>query len=208
MPSEEKKGFFARDISPAALKIIIIILFALVFLSLGLNGYLISELLRVRQQAIQTLQSIEPMAQDTLTQVDTELASFQNSTLEFTVKIDQELPIDVEIPINKRVDVPINVTVPISKQIQTTIMMDPLQTGLQIPVDIDVPVDVEVPINVVLPVEVNETIPISTTVPVKVDVPIAINVSDTDLVPYIEQLRQGLAQFGKMLEQMMAAIEE
>jgi len=208
MSSEEKKGFFAREISPAALKIIIIILFALVFLSLGLNWYLISELLRVRQQAIQTLRDINPVAQEALLKADTELEAFQNSTLEFTVNIDEELPVDVEIPINKRVEIPINVIVPISEQIQTTVMMDPFQAGLEIPVDIDVPVEVEVPIDVVLPVEINETIPISTTVPVKVDVPIAVDVSDTDLVPYIEQLRQAIAGFGQSLAQMISTIEE
>ena len=208
MSSEEKTGFFSREISPAALKIIIIILFVLVFLSLGLNWYLISEVLRVRQQAIQAMQDINPVVQDALLRADTELEAFQNSTLKFTVNIDQELPVDVEIPINKRIEVPINVIVPIKEQIQTTVMMDPFQAGLEIPVDIDVPVDVEVPIDVVLPVEINETIPISTTVPVKVDVPIAVDVSDTDLVPYIKQLRQVIARFSESLDQMISTIEE
>ena len=208
MPSEEKKNFFTREFSPGTLKIIIIILFTLVFISLGLNGYLIAQWVQTRQQVIQTVQQFSPVARDALTRADTELEAFQNSTLEFVVKIDQELPIDVEIPINKRVEVPINVTVPISKEIQTTVMMDPFQAGLEIPVDINVPVNVEVPIDVVLPVEIDETIPISTTVPVKLDVPIAVDINDTDLVPYIEQLRQGISALGDSLNQMISGLEE
>ncbi len=202
MSSENNATFFTKEISPGILKIIIIILFVLVFLSLGLNGFLISQLLSARQQALGLVQNFKPMVQDTLSQVDTELETFQESTLEFNVKIDQILPIDVEIPFNETVEVPINLVIPIEQQIQTTVMMDPFQAGLEIPVKIDVPISVEVPIDVVLPVTIDRTIPISTNVPINLDVPLAIEVSETDLVLYIEQVRQGIGSFNESLDQV------
>ncbi len=202
MSSENNATFFTKEISPGILKIIIIILFVLVFLSLGLNGFLISQLLSARQQALGLVQNFKPMVQDTLSQVDTELETFQESTLEFNVKIDQILPIDVEIPFNETVEVPINLVIPIEQQIQTTVMMDPFQAGLEIPVKIDVPISVEVPIDVVLPVTIDRTIPISTNVPINLDVPPAIEVSETDLVLYIEQVRQGIGSFNESLDQV------
>ncbi len=199
----EETGFFSKPISPAALKVIIITLFGLVLASLALNWYLISQLLAVRNQALNTIQTVKPMAQNALQQADEELASFQNSTLEFNVTIDQELPINVEIPFNESIEIPIDVTIPINQQIETTVMMDPFQAGLEIPVDINVPVDVEVPINMVFPVEIDCTIPISTNVPINLNVPININVADTDLTQYIQQLREGLASLNESLDEIV-----
>ena len=186
--------------SPKLLKLSIITLFILVFISLGLNWYLISQLLRVRQQAINTVQELKPAAQNALVEVDRELAAFQESTIAFNVDIEQDFPIEMDIPIQEVVQVPISVTLPIKQEFETTIMIDPLQTGFQIPVDVVVPVDVEVPIDVVVPIEIDRTIPISTSIPLNLDFPIAIEVSDTDLVVYIERLREGLAGAKEYIE--------
>ncbi len=199
----EETSFFNKPMSPATLKIIITTLFVLVLASLALNWYLISQLLAVRDQALGTIQTIKPMAQNALQQADEELASFQDSTLEFNVAIDQELPINVEIPFNESIEIPIDVTIPINQQIETTVMMAPFQSGLEIPVDINVPVEVEVPIKMVFPVEIDRTIPISTNVPIKLKVPININVADTDLSQYVKQLRTGLASLNESLDEVV-----
>jgi len=195
------KNIFTREISPVALKLMILILFLLVFFSLGLNWYLITQLLQARQQALGLVQEFKPVAQDTLEQVDSDLADFQTATFEFQVEIDQQLPIAAEIPFNETIDVPIKATIPIKQQIQTTIMLDPFQAGLEIPTDIDVPVEVEVPIDMVVPVKIERTVPISTVVPINLDVPVIIDIGDTELVGYIEKLRQGLDRLNASLEQ-------
>ena len=193
--------------SPKALKASIIILFVLVFISLGLNWYLISQLLSARRQATELVQEFKPAAQNALSTVATELETFEESTIEFNVEIDQEFPVEVEIPINENVEIPITTTIPIKQEFETTILMDPLQTGFDIPVDVVVPVDVEVPIDVVVPISVERTIPISTSIPLKLDFPIAIEVSKTELVKYIEQIRQGIASSEAFIERVTAEIE-
>ena len=194
--------------SPKSLKVSIIILFILVFISLGLNWYLISQLRRARQQAINTVQEFKPVAQNALEEVDRELAAFQESTVAFNVDINQDVPIQMEIPINEVVQVPISVTLPIKQEFETTITVDPLQSGLAIPVDVVVPVDLEVPIDVTIPIEIDRTIPISTSIPLDLDFPIAIEVSDTDLVGYIERLRKGLAGAQEYIQQITIGVED
>lgn len=194
--------------STKGLKISIVILFILVFVSLGLNWYLIIQLSSARRQAIALVQEFKPAAQNALSTVDTELGTFEESTIEFNVEINQDFPVDVEIPIDETVKVPISTTIPIKQEFETTILMDPLQSGLEIPVDVVVPVDVEVPVDVVVPISVKQTIPIATNIPLNLDVPIMIKVSETDLVTYIQQLRQGIAASKAFIEEVTAEFEE
>lgn len=194
--------------STKGLKISIVILFILVFVSLGLNWYLISQLSSARQQAIAFVQEFKPAANNALSTVSTELETFEESTIEFNVEINQDFPVEVEIPIDETVEVPIAVTIPIKQEFETTILMDPLQTGLEIPVDVVVPVDVEVPVDVIVPISVEQTIPIATNIPLDLDVPIMIKVSETDLVTYIEQLRQGIAASEAFINEVTARIEQ
>lgn len=196
-----------ETMSIKGLKASIIILFILVFVSLGLNWYLISQLLRTRREAIAFIQEVKPVAQGTLSTVATELQSFEESTIEFKVEINQDFPVEVEIPLDEALEIPIAVTVPIRQEFETTILMDPLQAGLEIPVDIMVPVDVEVPIDVVVPISVKRTIPITTNIPLDLDFPIMIKVSETNLVTYIEQLRQGIAASEAFIDQITVDIE-
>ncbi len=206
MPAHESKNFFTREISPVALKFIILILFILVFVSLGLNWYLIQQLLSVRQQAVTLVKENQPAVSDALTRVEGELAKLQEATIEFNVDISEELPVAAEIPINETIEVPIQLTVPIKEQIQTTIMIDPLQAGLEIPVDIDVPVEVEVPIDVTVPVVIDRTLAVSTSVPIDLDFPVVIEVRDTELAAYIEQLRQGVSASQQFINRVATEI--
>lgn len=176
------------------LKITLVVLFLLVFISLGLNMYLIQQLAQARNTAVQTLRRLAPAVEQTLADVDSELEAFQQSTLTFQIEVDQQIPLQTEIPFNESIEIPVQVTIPVQQEIKTTVMMDPFQAGLEIPVDITVPIDMEFPIDQVVPVAINRAIPISTTVPLSLTVPINIPVSNTDLAPYIDKLRQGLNQ--------------
>jgi hypothetical protein len=173
-------------------KTAIIFLFILVLLSLGLNGWLLWQWWSFQQQAQEVIADVESIAQEAVSQAITDLESFENSTLEFDIQVQQEFPIQVEIPFNQTMEVPIQTTIPISQEIQTTILLDPFQAGLNIPTDITVPVDLEVPIDLNIPVSVDRTIPISTTIPLDLNVPLAIKISETELAPYLEKLRTGL----------------
>jgi hypothetical protein len=180
-------------------KSLLTVLFILVIVSLGLNLYLIWQLSRLEQQARQ----MGPVVQQSLTQAADDLASFQQSTIKFDVKLKQEFPIQADIPFKETIDVPIKLTVPISQEIKTTIMLDLLKTGTGIPINIAVPINLDVPIDTTVPVVIDRTIPISTTVPLDLNVPVAIPIAKTDLAGYIEKLGTNLKSFNQAVDQML-----
>jgi len=184
------------------IKTVIVILFILVFLSLGLNLYLYWQLLRAQQAA----QTLIPEVQQILAQAATDVESFQNSTFEFEIEIDQEFPVDVEIPIQETVEVPIQMTVPIQQEFETTIELDPFGTGSGIQMPVKVPVDVEVPLDVVVPVAIDQTIPISTTIPLDITLPVAIEVNKTGLATSVEQLHSALVSFNQFFDAILVDI--
>jgi hypothetical protein len=190
-----------------SVKYSLIILFILVFFSIALNIYLLYYLTSLRRQALEVAREMGPVVQESLGLADAELETFQQSTIDFEIKIDQELPVQVEIPLNETLEIPIQTSVPISATIETTVMMDPFQAGLEIPVDINVPIDLELPVDVVVPIPISRTIPLSTSVPVKLDLPIAIKVSETPLVGYIEDIRTALASFNQWLNETVSGLE-
>jgi hypothetical protein len=194
--------------SAKALKITLTILFMLVFLSLGLNLYLIWQLLNVQQQAQALAQELIPRLKTTISQAAAEVETFQESTVTLNVQVDEDLPVAVNIPFNETIEVPIKVTVPIREEINTTIVMDPFQAGLEIPVDVTVPVNIDIPIDVVIPVSLDRPIPISTTVPIHVKVPVAVEVGQTDLAGYAEQLHTALTSFNTLLDQILTDIQQ
>lgn len=189
------------------IKLSIIILFVLVLLSLGLNAYLVSQLMRVQQQTQSFAREVRPVFKETITEAINDLEEIQGSTIEFEVTIDDEFPVNVDIPINEQMNFPIEVTVPIRQEITTTAMMSLFEGGIEVPVDIAVPVDVEVPIDVVVPLEIDQTVSLSTTVPVNIDVPVAIVVDETDLAAYIDQLRTALVAFEAAADQLLLELE-
>ena len=185
-------------------KVILVILFILIFLSLGLNGFLLWKLYSFEQQARATAQNVGPVLQESLAQAITDLETLQEATIEFDVQINEEFPVQAEIPIKEILEVPIQLEIPISQEIKTTVLLDPLQTGLSVPVDVTVPVDMKVPIDVSIPVAIDRTIPVSTTVPLDLNVPISIAIGDTELAGYIERLRNSLVDFDAFLEKVLS----
>ena len=179
-------------------KISLVLLFILVLLSLGLNGFLMWRLLQVQEQA----RRFVPVARDAVSQAITELETLQTSTIRFNVAVKQDFPVKTEVPFNQTLDIPIQLTLPISQVIETTIMIDPLQSGLSIPVDVNVPVDLEVPIDLTVPVSIDQTVPISTTIPLDLEAPILIEVGETEIAGYLERLKAGLISFRQMLAEV------
>jgi hypothetical protein len=176
-------------------KIAIILLFLLVLSSLGLNFWLVWQINQAQQKGLELVREVR----GGLPSAIGELEAFEQATITYEVKIKQDFPIQAEIPFDETLEVPIQLTVPISQTIKTTVMVDPLGTGLDIPVEINVPVDLEVPIDTTVPIALERTIPISTTIPLHLSVPLAIKVSETNLAKHIMQLRSGLASLDEML---------
>ena len=181
-------------------KIALTILSILVLISLGFNILLYVEISRLQQRGLGFVRDVR----GGLPQAISKLEAFEKTTIQYKVQIKQEFPVQAEIPFNETLDIPIQLTVPISQEIKTTVMIDPLNTGLSIPVEVNVPVDLEIPIDTTLPISIERTIPISTTIPLDLDVPLNIVVSETELAPYLAQLRTGLIA----LEQALARLEQ
>jgi hypothetical protein len=192
-----------EKIMSRTLKVSVFVLFILVFLSLSLNMYLIWQLLRIQRQAREVI----PRVQETLSQAATDVETFRKSKIELEIEIDQEFPVNVEIPIKETIEVPIQVTIPIKEEFDTTVVMDPFKSGLEVPVDVTVPVDVEVPIDVVVPVTIDRTIPISTMIPLNTNFPITIDINKTNLAGSIEQLRVALISFNQFLDEALLSMQ-
>jgi hypothetical protein len=186
-------------------KTLFTILFLLVFISIGLNLYLVWQLQQAQQEVRTVVQQVGPGVQESLTQAIADLETFQNATLEFQVAIDEEFPVAAEIPFDENIEVPINLVVPIQQDIETTIIIDVL--GQDLPIDVNVPVDIEIPIDTTISVPISRTIVVSTTVPLQLDVPIAVEIGQSELAGYIDRLRESLISFSEMLDQLMAEVQ-
>jgi len=190
-----------------SLKLILVLLTGLVVISLALNVYLINEWNQAQREFSNMAAGIKPVVAETFDNADKELAAFQKSTLTFNVEIDQELPVSAEIPFNETIEIPVQLTVPFNERIQTTVNVDPFNTGFKVPMEIDIPINMEFPIDEVVSITIERTIPISTTVPLQLAVPININIADTDLAPFVDELRQGLDEFESNIDQTLSGIE-
>lgn len=144
------------------------------------------------------LVALQPTIQAGLDDAVEGLQTFSQSTLEFTVNIDENIDINTEVVIARTVEVPIKTTLPINEEFDTTIVIDG-PFGTEIPLDITVPIDLDVPIDIIVDIPLNETIPINASVPVKVDVPIGVNVADTQLADLADSLATGLESFTQVL---------
>jgi MFS family permease len=141
---------------------------------------------------------LQPTIQSGLDEAVAGLQTFSESTLEFTVNIDENVGINTEVVLDRTIEVPIKATLPIKETLDTTITIDgPFDT--KIPLDITVPIDIDVPIDLTIDIPINETVPIEANVPVKIDVPIGVNVAETQLADLADSLALGLQSFTDVL---------
>jgi hypothetical protein len=141
---------------------------------------------------------VRPIIHEAITQSVADLERFEESTLQFDIAVEQELPIQTVIPFQETLAVPIKTTIPIEEEFSTTVTMFGLPTDVTVPIDMEIPVDLEVPVTI------DRMVPISTTIPLNMDVPIAIPVHETEIRPYLERLRTSLL----FLEETLMEIEE
>lgn len=180
----------------ATRKVLLILLVALVFLSLGLNGLLLWQWRSFQQE----VDGLRQTSRETLSQAITDLDAFQRSTIQFDIQVNESIPVQTEIPFREALEVPIHTTIPIREEVDTTVTVNIPQLGLGVPVDVTVPLNLEVPVNLRVPVSIDRTVPISTTVPVHLNVPVFIEVGETEMAGYVERLRAGLVSLDQALD--------
>jgi len=140
------------------------LLWVVALLSLLINAGLVYGLMLARQRAAEGAQTAAEA-----------VAALRSASLEYTVHLDQSLPVSLTVPFNTIVRVPISTTLPIDTEFNFS-----LHTLLgDFPVNL--PVHAEVPVNLTSQVPLDVVVPISATVPVSLDVPIKIDVSQTPL---------------------------
>ena len=137
--------------------------------------------------------NLEPQVSAGLDEAIAELENFSNSSLEFSVSIDETVVIDTEIEIDRDFSFPIDETITIDQAVDTTIEID-TGLGFDVPVDVNVPVNVDVPIQLDVDVPISETVPVQAEVPVVLDVPIQVDIAETELRELTVQLADGLRQ--------------
>jgi MFS family permease len=126
------------------------------------------------------------------------LQTFRDSTLEFTVSIDETVEIRTDVVLDRVVQVPIKTTLPINETFDTRITIDG-PFGTEIPLNITVPINLDLPIDLTVDIPINETIPVNADVPVKIDVPIGVDVAETQLADLADSLAAGLESFAGVL---------
>jgi hypothetical protein len=135
----------------------------LLFLSLGLNVLSLGLFLSLRQALLLTFAEARNAAK-----------SAQTSTIEYSLHIDQTMPLSTTLPIDQNFIIPLRTTLPVS----TNITVAP-ELPLIGRAPINVPIEAQIPVNLDLPVQVQQNVPVQAEIPVDVTVPITIDVAQT-----------------------------
>ncbi len=156
--------------------------------ALALNLYLINTLLQVRAQAgLAAAQAADAVGQ------------IRDARIEYTVNVDQVIPVDVTVPISRTITVPISNTIPIS-----TVVTIPLEIPGFGTRNLTLPIRTELTLRLQQTIPVSLTVPINAEVPVQLTVPIAIDVADTAFGP---QLSDGQAYLDSLAAELGAPTE-
>jgi hypothetical protein len=154
------------------------LLWLVVIISLALNAFIIYELLQVRQQAGVAL-----------SQAAASIGALKNSSIDYTVPIDQQIAVAMDVPVKFTVDVPIQQDLAINTTVDIPLDIPLLGTRT-----ITVPINTTVPINLSVKIPVDKSFPVNGMIPVKFDVPINLKLSTTTFGDALGQLQAALQQ--------------
>ena len=157
-----------------------------VILSLGLNVYILSVLREARRQVGVAAGN-----------ASVSVGQLADGAIDYTVQIDEVLPVSMTVGYADEITVPISVTLPISTEVEV-----PLRTPLgTFPIVVPVITSFPVRLNPVIPISIE--LPISTTIPVQVAFPIHVELRDTPFGAsldgaqlYLENLARDLGATG------------
>lgn len=160
-----------------------VLLWIIAVTSLLLNVFVIKTLLDVKQQAAVAFSDAAAS-----------LGTIKNGTIDYTVKIDEKIPVALDVPVKFTVEVPIKRTIPID-----TIVDVPIEIPLVGTRTIQVPISTTIPVDLTVQIPVDQRIPVNGSVPVRFDVPIKLNIGDT-------AFGEGLGQFQAVLQQQAESL--
>jgi hypothetical protein len=156
--------------------------------SLALNVWLVNTLLQIQRQ----VDSARLELAQGLMQAADGVGTVQLGTVDYTIHVDEEIPLDIAVPISDTLTVPISHTVRVNS---SAIVNLPLIGRQAIPFSVNVPVDLEV----VIPI--SRTYEIADTIPILFDVPISIALDETPLGSLKGDVREYLLQLASELAQ-------
>ena len=140
------------------------VLWVVVLLLVGFNGALGLALVQARAQAAEGL-----------AQAAKAVGQLRQSTISYTVTIDQRLPVSITVPFRTIITVPVSATLPINTEVTIPLNTPFGQFPVTLPIRASIPVNLETQVPIVL------SVPISASVPVKLTVPIDLSLAQTDL---------------------------
>lgn len=158
------------------------LLWVVALVSLGLNLALINTLSEARAQlAVGAQQAARAVGQ------------VRASTITYTVRIDQSLPVSATVPFYRTFRVPVNDVFRID-----TVVNVPFQTPFG-SFPIAVPLQTSVPISFEVAVPIEAEIPVFTVVPVNLAIPVVIRIRETELGAALGAAETFLAEVGDSL---------
>jgi hypothetical protein len=158
------------------------LLWAVALISVAGNALIINALLQARRQA-----------GDGAAQAAVAVGRMRAASINYTMHIDEAVPVSLDVPFKTTVVVPISVTLPINTEVTAE-----LNTLLG-PIPVTVPIHTLVPVNLRTEVPINLTVPISASVPVKFDVPVNLDLATTKMGDALAGVQASLEKAAQQL---------
>lgn len=170
MNPEEKSRYQTR------FRLLISLCLVISLLSLALSAFMIYNLFRIRQTAVEGLDAAIGV-----------LDSLSQQGFQYEYPFNQEIPVTADIPIRQELVFPIAGTFPINTTIEV-----PLNAGMLGTFVVEVPIDTSVEVRTQVPIRVDESFQIDTSIPVSMTVPIDIEPGDPEMEKLLSRVRKWL----------------
>lgn len=123
------------------------------------------------------------------------VGNLQNTTLTYTAKVDDTIPIDADLQLNESIPVPVDETLPINATISVPVRIGPFGTYTA-----TLPIGGTVPVRTTLNIIINQPIHVATTVPIHLEVPIQVAIKDTPLADTLGDVKTRLEALAILLD--------
>ncbi|MCS7059570.1 MAG: hypothetical protein RMN25_00230 [Anaerolineae bacterium] len=118
------------------------------------------------------------------------LIAFGNQDINYTLRLNQTVPVRAEVPFVQNVVVPIRQTIDVNTVV--TVSRELPVVGV---LEFDVPIQASIPVQFDVTIPVSQTFPVNTDVPLNMEIPLSIRVSDTSLKSTIDSVARALNTF-------------
>jgi len=135
--------------------------------------YLLVSANQALKDALVQVDNLKEQTTAALDAMSAELEGMKNGTFDYTVNIEEEIPINTEIPVDFVVQVPINTVISINQTVTV-----PVTIPLYGQTNASVPIIASIPVNMTVSVPVQQVIPVSATAPVSLSVPINLKIGE------------------------------